>query len=277
MKRVVTTLLAASAALLITACEKVEKIELKPANIALGEAGQSVMLEATPQTAKGEPVDKSKAKLEFTSSDAKVATVDGTGKVTAVKSGMASIGVKSGEVSATAPVTVSIPATILVKNAPGTMTGLGSEVVLEAEVQDDAGKPVKDARLAYASADASVVLVEGNKLTAKAVGSTTVTATSGKLKQEMPVSVKLPEVASVGFTQEVPTNLKVGDNVSLAAAPKDDKGGTIQGLSVTFSSSDAKLATVDTGGKVTALKAGTVTIKAESGGKSAEAQVVIKK
>lgn len=277
MKRVFTTLLATSAVLVVSACAKVEKIELKPTNITLSEAGQSATLDAQPQTAKGEPVDKSKAKLEFTSGDAKIATVDPTGKVTAVKSGMTSITVKSGEVTSAAQVLVSIPTTIVVKNAPGTLTGLGSETVLEAEVQDDAGKPVKDARLTFATADANVVAVEGNKLTAKSVGSTTVTASSGKLKQELPVTVKLPDVDSVAFTQEVPPNLKVGDSITIAATAKDAKSANIQGKDVTYTSSDAKIATVDTTGKVVAVKPGSVTIKAESGGKTAEAQITIRR
>lgn len=276
MKRLFTPLLAASLALLASACEKVERIELKPAQLALNEAGQSATLDAQPLTGKGEPVDKEKAKLEFSSSDEKVATVDATGKVTAVKSGTGSITVKSGEVVATAPVQVSIPTTLSVKNAPTTLV-LGAGAVLEAEVQDDAGKVVKDSKLAYASADASVVLVEGNTLTAKAPGSTTVTATSGKLKQELPITVKLPDVESVAFVQAVPTTLKVGETASISVAAKSSTGGDIPGVTFTYTSSDEKIATVNAEGLVTAVKPGTATLKAEGGGKSAEAQLTVKK
>ena len=89
--------------------------------------------------------------------------------------------------------------------------------------------------------------------------------------------MKLPDVDTVAFTQPVPTNLKVGDSVSVAATAKDAKGANIQGIGVTFSSSDEKIATVDGSGKVTAVKAGSATIKAESGGKSVEAPIAIKK
>lgn len=274
MKRLFNPLMAASVVLLASACHKVERIEVKPAKVELSEAGQVMALTAVAVTAKGEPVEK--AQLEFTTSDAKVATVDATGKVSAVKSGSASITVKTGEVTAMAPVEVVIPSAITVKGAPFTLTGLGSEAVLEAEVQDDAGRPVQTAKLEYASADANVVAVEGNKLTAKAVGATTVTATSGKLKQEIPVTVKLPEVQTVAF-ETVPATLKVGESVSVAAVAKGTDGAAIQGVSFTYTTSDEKVATVDATGKVTAVKAGAVTLKAEGGSKAAETKLTIKK
>jgi uncharacterized protein YjdB len=274
MKRLFNPLMAASVVLLASACQKVERIEVKPAKVELSEAGQAVALSAVAVTAKGEPVEK--ARLEFSTSDEKVASVDATGKVSAVKSGSASITVKTGEVTAQAPVEVVIPSAITVKGAPFELTGLGSEAVVEAEVQDDAGRPVKTAKLEYASTDANVVAVEGNKLIAKAVGSTTVTATSGKLKQEIPVTVKLPEVQAVAF-ETVPATLKVGESAALAAVAKGTDGAAIQGVSFTYTTSDEKIATVDATGKVTAVKAGAVTIKAEGGSKAAETKLTIKK
>ncbi|MFL5358309.1 Ig-like domain-containing protein [Archangium sp.] len=274
MKRLFNPLMAASVVLLASACQKVERIEVKPAKVELSEAGQAVALSAVAVTAKGEPVEK--AKLEFTTSDAKVATVDATGKVSAVKSGAATISVTTGEVRAMAPVEVVIPSAITVKGAPFTLTGLDSEAVVEAEVQDDAGRPVKTAKLEYASADANVVAVEGNKFIAKAVGTTTVTATSGKLRQEIPVTVKLPEVDAVAF-ETVPATLKVGESAALAVVAKGTDGAAIKGVSFTYTTSDAKVATVDATGKVTAVKAGAVTLKAEGGSKAAETKLTIKK
>lgn len=274
MKRLFNPLMAASIVLLASACQKLERIEVKPEKVQLSEAGQAVTLAARGLTADGEPVEK--AEFEFSSSDAKVATVDATGKVSAVKSGTAGITVKSGEKSALTPVEVVIPSAITVKGAPFTLTGLGSEAVVESEVQDDAGRPVKEAKLEYAAADANVVAVEGNKLVAKAVGTTSVTVSSGKLKQSFDVTVKLPEVDAVAF-ETVPATLKVGESAALAVVAKGTDGASIQGVSFTFTTSDEKVATVDAAGKVTAVKAGAVTIKAEGGSKATEAKLTIKK
>ena len=267
-------LMAASLVLLASACAKVERIQVKPEKLALSEAGQVLTLSARGMTADGKPVEK--AEFQFSTSDAKVATVDATGKVTAVKSGSAAITIKSGEVSAQAPVEVSIPTAILIKGAPFTLTGLGSETVVEAEVQDDAGRAVKEAKLEFSAADANVVRLEGNKLVAKAPGTATLTATSGKLKQTFDVTVKLPEVDAVAF-EPMPATLKVGESASLAVVAKGTDGAAIQGVSFTYTTSNEKIATVDATGKVTAVKTGAVTIKAEGGSKAAETKLTIKK
>ncbi|HEY0095176.1 MAG TPA: Ig-like domain-containing protein [Archangium sp.] len=274
MKSFFNPLMAASVVLLASACAKVERIEVKPAKVALSEAGQSVALSAQAVTAEGKPVEK--AEIAFASTNTKVATVDATGKVTAVKSGSANISVTSGEVSASAPVEVIIPSAILIKGAPFTLTGLDSETAVEAEVQDDAGRPVKEAKMEFAAADASVVQVEGNRLVAKAVGTAKVTATSGKLTQEFEVTVKLPEVDAVAF-ETVPATLKVGESAPLAVVAKGANGAAIKGVSFTYSTSDEKIATVDAAGNVKAVKAGAVTIKAEGGSKATEAKLTIKK
>ncbi|WP_395856139.1 Ig-like domain-containing protein [Cystobacter fuscus] len=276
MKRLFNPLLATSVILLASACQKVERIEVKPEKVELSEAGQSVTLEPQALTGKGEPVDKEKAKFLFSSSDGQLATVDPAGKVTAVKSGSVTITTKSGEVSATTPVEISIPAEIVVTGAPVTLTGLGSETTLAAEVKDDAGRPVQGAKLEFASADANVVAVEGNKLTAKAVGTTNVTITSGALKQTAEVTVKLPEVASVAF-ETVPATLKVGESTPVAAIAKGGDGAAIQGVSFTYTTSNEKIFTVDAAGTVQPVKPGSATLKAEGGGKSAEVQLTIKK
>ena len=274
MKRLFNPLMAASVVLLASACAKVERIEVKPAKVELSEAGQSVALSAQAVTAEGKAVEK--AELAFASTNTKVATVDATGKVTAVKSGSANISVSSGEVSASAPVEVIIPSAILIKGAPFTLTGLDSDAVVEAEVQDDAGRPVKESKLEFAAADASVVQVEGNRLVAKGVGTAKVTATSGKLTQEFEVTVKLPDVDAVAF-ETVPATLKVGESAPLAVVAKGTDGAAIKGVSFTFTTSNEKIATVDAAGNVTAVKAGAVTIKAEGGSKATEAKLTIKK
>jgi len=273
MKRLFIPLMVASIALLASACKKVDRIEVRPTQLKLYEAGQTSTLTAKGVAEEGEPVE---AQLEFASSDTKVATVDATGKVSAVKSGSATITIKTGEKSATVPVEVIIPTAILIKGAPFTLTGIGSEVVVEAEVQDDAGRPVKEAKLEYASADANVVEVDGNRLVAKAAGTTTVTATSAKLKQTFDVTVKPPEVDSVAF-EAVPAVLKVGESAPLTVVAKGGDGAAVQGVSFAFTSSNEKIATVDATGKVTAVKAGSVTIKAEGGSKAAETKLTIKK
>jgi uncharacterized protein YjdB len=214
-------------------------------------------------------------KLEFASTDPNVATVDAKGTVAAVKSGSATVEIKGGEKSAKVPVEVSIPAAIAVKG-PITLTGLGSKAEAEATVQDDAGRPVSGAAVEFTSADPNIAEVAGNTVTAKAVGSTSLTATSGALRQQIEVTVKLPEVASMAI-EDAPANMKVGESVELKVTAKAADGAVIAGVTPAFASSNEKLATVDDKGTVKAVKVGTVTITARNGDKSADAKIVIKR
>lgn len=257
----------------VSACKKVDRIEVEPRSVSFTESGKKEMLKATAVTAAGEPVEG--VKFEFTSSDPQVATVDGNGTVVAVKSGSASVEVKGSEKTAKVPVEVSIPAAIEVKG-PITLTGLGSTAELDATVQDEAGRPVKDAAMEITSADANIAEVSGKTVTAKGVGTTSLTVTSGALRQEVPVAVTLPEVASIAI-EGAPANLKVGQSVALKITAKGADGASIAGVTPAFASSNAKLATVDATGTVKAVKVGAVTITAKSGDKTANTKITIKR
>jgi uncharacterized protein YjdB len=257
----------------VSACKEVDRVEVEPKAVTLSEAGKKELLKATALTKDGKPVEG--VKFDFTSSDPKVATVDANGAVIAVKSGSASVDVKTGEKSAKVPVEVSIPAAISVKG-PITLTGLGSTATIDAAVQDDAGRPVKDAQVEITSADPNIAEVSGKTVTAKGVGTTSLTATSGALRQQVEVTVKLPEVGSIAF-EDAPANMKVGESVALKVAAKGADGAAIAGVTPTFTSSNAKIATVDATGTVKAVKVGAVTITAKSGDKTADTKITIKK
>ncbi|HYH99170.1 Ig-like domain-containing protein [Hyalangium sp.] len=274
MKRLMSPVVAVALITLVSACKKVERIEVEPKTVAFTEAGKKEALKATAVTADGQPVEG--VKFEFSSSDPQVVTVDGNGTVVAVKSGSASVEIKGSEKSAKVPVEVSIPAAIVVKGTPITLTGLGTTATVDAQVQDDAGRPVQGAAVELGSADTNIVEVSGNTVTAKGVGTTTVTATSGALRQQVEVTVKLPAVASVTI-EEAPTTLKVGQSVALKVATKAADGAAIAGVTPTFTSSNEKLATVDATGNVKAVKPGAVTITAKSGDKTDNAKITIKK
>lgn len=69
--------------------------------------------------------------------------------------------------------------------------------------------------------------------------------------------------------------LYAGQSGTLSAAALNTFGDTLRGRPITWSTSDASKATVDTTGKVTALAAGTVTITASNEGKSAGTTLTI--
>jgi len=122
----------------------------------------------------------------------------------------------------------------------------------------------------WSTGSSGIAMVDSDgKVTAKAVGETTITATSadgGKTATcTVTVEAKTPAtVAVTGVTLDKTTaSVAVESTVSLTAtvAPADATDKTL-----TWSSSDTAIATVGTDGKVTGVKAGSATITATSNG-----------
>src|SRR5205807_1690391 len=108
-------------------------------------------------------------------------------------------------------------------------------------------------------------------------GTFTVTATSKPDGNAGSASVSVPcaiPVASVSVSP-ASASVQVGNTVQLTAAPKDANGNPLSGRTVTWSSSNPSVATVDGTGLVTSVVAGSATITATSEGKSGTASVTV--
>jgi acid phosphatase len=70
-------------------------------------------------------------------------------------------------------------------------------------------------------------------------------------------------------------SLTIGATVQFAATPKDASGNPLTGYTITWSSSDSTIATVNGTGLVTGLAAGTATITATSDGKSGSGSIAV--
>lgn len=81
-------------------------------------------------------------------------------------------------------------------------------------------------------------------------------------------------VASVSVAPAI-SSVQVARTVQLTATPKDAAGQVIAGQSVTWSTSNAGIATVSATGMVTGVSAGSATISATAAGKSGTAQVTV--
>jgi len=261
-------------ALVLGGCQKVTSLEVTPATVSLTAAGQSASLAVKILDQNGKVMEG--VQLTFTSSSPQIATVDAAGKITAVKSGDATISAAAGEVTKGASVSVRIPAKITVTPSPLAITGIATSAELKGEVADDAGRPIPGATVAFASADPAVAQVAGSVVTSAGAGATKISATFAALRQDVEVTVALPEFATVTLEPAAPT-AKVGEAVQLAASAKTAEGAAVGGVPFAFASSDEKIATVDAAGKVTAVKDGTATITAKAGEKTATAKVTIKK
>jgi hypothetical protein len=77
-----------------------------------------------------------------------------------------------------------------------------------------------------------------------------------------------PKVSSITVTGPSTNSLKLNEAVGFSAIAKDSSGAVITGKTLAWTSSDEKIATVDSSGKVTAKHFGTVTISASADGKT---------
>lgn len=86
-----------------------------------------------------------------------------------------------------------------------------------------------------------------------------------------------PSVASVASVAVAPATatLTIGDTVHLTATPKDSAGHPLAGRTITWSSSDTSVATVDASGLVTTHASGTATITATAEGHAGKATLTV--
>ncbi len=186
MKRSVVV---AAAILGLVACEKKPvSIQVTPATAKMDKAGMTQTLEAT-------GLDAENAKLPLTaatwaSSDAKVATVDATGKVTAVSSGAATISVTQETVKGNASITVEIAKAVKVEPAEVKITKADDKPAVKASVVNEKGAPIAGKPVTFTVADTTIATVDATGVvTGLKDGATTLTAVAGALKAEVKVEV----------------------------------------------------------------------------------------
>ena len=233
--------------------------------------GFSFMLTATvnPDNA----TDKS---VTWSSSDATVATVSQTGEVTGVKKGTATITVTTNDGGKTATCTVTVIARVasvsLDKNTLELAEGEFATLVATVLPENANEKSVT-----WSSSDEAVAKVDQTgKVTAvkKGTATITVTTTDGGKTASCTVTV-IAKVASVSLDKNE-MELTEGESATLTATVLPENAND---KSVTWSSSDEAVATVDQTGKVTAVKKGTatITVTTNDGGKTATCAVTVKR
>lgn len=229
-------------------------------------------------TATVAPANATDKTVTWTSSATDVATVDSTGKVTAVKAGTATITAKAGEKTAACDVTVTaktVYATSVTLSEQTLSLKVGGEAVLTATVLPE---NATNKKVSWTSDNREVATVDQNgKVTAVAPGEAQIRVSANGLNSAAGLEVcnvcmvtvseaDIP-VKTVTITKPTTTEYTVGSDVTLEAKVNTD--ATVSDKTIKWSSSDADVASVDeTTGKVTFKKAGEVTITAFYGSKS---------
>src|SRR5438093_3520891 len=237
-------------------------------------AGQTAQLTAILKDANGNLL--SGRIVTWGSSNTAVASVNGSGLVTGVVAGSATITATSEGQSGRAALTVpTVPAASLTVSPASVSLQSGQTAQLTATARDASGNPLPGRVMAWSSSDTTIAKVSGSGLvTAKAAGSANVTATSEGQSGTAAITVTVVPVASVTVTP-ASASRQAGQTVQLTATPKDASGNPLSGRAVTWGSNNTAAATVNGSGLVTAVAAGAATITATSEGQSGTAAITV--
>ena len=261
----------------------VEKGEAVVLPVAFGTDDTPAVTPETAATGESAETDEKLAKaaskltVEWTSSDESVATVDATGMVVAVSAGEADItaSVTNSEMSAVCKVTVKVAAKdITVPDNLDVKLNDGNETTVEATVSP---ADATDVKASYASTDEAVATVDKDgRVQVLQPGECDITTTlmqDGEKVTEKTTHVKaFYEVESITLDSNE-GKLTVGNSHTIKAtvAPEEVAAET----TIEWSSSNEKVATVDSNGKVTAVSSGNATITATAGEESANYEVTV--
>jgi len=168
---------AASVSVVCPGAVPVDTVVVSPATARVF-VGGTAQLGATAQDSTGNPL--SGRTITWTSSNGGVASVNGSGLVTGVSAGTATITATSGGKSGSAAVTVVVVPVATVSVSPATASvAVGSSVPLSATPRDSAGKALNGRVVSWATSDVAVATVSSSGVvTGVAAGAATITATS---------------------------------------------------------------------------------------------------
>lgn len=232
-------------------------------NIAKAEMEAGDILQLTAIT------NETETAVAWSSSNEKVVAVDARGMVKAAAAGTAVVKANLGTISAECTITVkSRPAptpgpTLTLNKSKATIYTKGTtSVKLTAKVTGPSKK------VSWKSGDTKIATVKNGKVTAKRAGKVTITATANGIRKTCRITVKKPALKLRQSSLTLYTKGKISAEIDAKITGSSKR--------IVWKTSNKKIATVKNG-KVTAKKAGKVTITAKANGITKRCEVTVKK
>jgi Tol biopolymer transport system component/uncharacterized protein YjdB len=243
--------------------------------------------------AKGQPLSGAQVSWSVVSGGGSLSETSSTTDVSGEASVTWTLGKTAGENEAKATVGTLAPVVFKVRGEPGdpatltllsngaavdtlSFSAIGDSRQLAARVLDGHGNEITSPTLEWSTSDAAVATVDTTGLvTARGTGEVRIKATAGEAHTEATVSVRQVPVSLVIAAPER-KSVGEGDTLRLTVVKVTDaRGATIPDAHVSWTSADARVATVDSAGLVTAVREGEVRITAKSGGASASVMISV--
>ena len=225
-----------------------------------------------------------KKKIKWTSSNKKIATVSASGKIKGIKKGRCNIYAKVGKKKYTCKVTVKQPVTSIKLSKKSISLNKGKKYTLKASI---APKNAANKAVVWKSSNKKIATVSSKGVvTAKSAGTTTITATAkdgSRKKASCKVTIKGSSNKKI-LIQELKFDIKERIIELMPAQYKDTSKYWVSryisredhyydpiifpsnatNKTLSWKSSNTNVATVDTKGNITALRAGTTIISAST-------------
>ena len=228
------------------------------------------------------PMDVSEAKLSYDSSNAEVATVNGMGRITALKKGKTKITVTCEEVSQSFELTVKEVQNTEIEVKELDLGDCPKEIVIGTSQILSVGVIPADAtnvEFKYESNNPNVASVNAlGRLTGKTLGTAEITVSCGNVRQKFQVKVikdetkEKVEVTDIEISDyEEELNVDSLLSLSVTVLPKDATDAE-----VTYKSSNDQIATVNSSGEVKGIAPGEVIISISAGKITKEAKITVK-
>lgn len=253
----------------------IARIDLSPVNPTLL-VGGTQQLTATPRDAQG--IALPGRVITWISGSSTVATVTQAGLVTAIAPGSAVIFAASeGQVGSTTVTVGVVPVATVTVTPPSGNIQQGLALQLTATARDAQNNIITGRPVTWTSSNEAVATVSSTgRVVGIAQGTVTIRATIDGVLGSGTYTITPIPVASVTVTPNVAT-LVVTGTVQLTANLFSATGEPLSpaGRTISWSTSNPAIATVNASGLVTGLSAGTATIAASSEGQSGSAAITV--
>jgi uncharacterized protein YjdB len=176
--------------------------------------------------------------------------------------------------SSTSPPDPEVVERVTVSPASATVE-VAATVQLSVEVVGDRGSVLTGRTVTWSSSSGAATVSSAGLVSGVEPGSAVITATVEGVSGTATISVVPPPVASV-TVEPASDTVVVGETVTLTATPRAAGGAPVEGASVSWSSRDPDIATVDADGEVTGVAPGEVVVDATSQGVGGSATVVVR-
>lgn len=214
--------------------------------------------------------------LSWTSSNPSVASVSSTGAITALTPGTTSIVATSEGQSGSATLTVvAVPVAVVTVTLAQSSITVGTATTASATLRSASNDVLTGRAILWTSSNPAVATINmSGAITALTPGTTTITAASDGQSGAILLTVTPVPVASVVVTL-AQTTIIVGANTSATATLRGAGNELLTGRSVSWTTSNPAVASVNASGLVTALTTGMTSITATSEGRSGSATITV--